>query len=125
MRFASHTNRCGSKVSPSVTYGFVLTLYFQQVRGHQRAPSDSKEFHEVTKRDALRLLEHDVDRLLETTEKARQPALKAEMGRFADLFGRFIQEGESLLNMHLIFVLITTSYFRGSRIGLEQDSEAA
>jgi len=79
----------------------------------------------VTKRDALRLLEHDVDRLLETTEKARQPALKAEMGRFADLFGRFIQEGESLLNMHLIFVLITTSYFRGSRIGLEQDSEAA
>jgi len=61
MRFASHTNRCGSKVSPSVTYGFVLTLYFQQVRGHQRAPSDSKEFHEVTKRDALRLLEHDVE----------------------------------------------------------------
>jgi len=48
----------------------------------------------VTKRDALRLLEHDVDRLLETTEKARQPALKAEMERFADLFGRFIQEGK-------------------------------
>jgi len=94
MRFASHTNRCGSKVSTSVTYGF--DLIFLQVRGHSRAPSDSKEFHEVTKRDALRLLEHDVDRLLETTEKARQPALKAEMERFADLFGRFIQEGRSL-----------------------------
>ncbi|EDW05078.1 GH22478 [Drosophila grimshawi] len=67
------------------------------VRGHQRAPSDSKEFHEVTKRDALRLLENEVDRLLQTTESARRPALQAEMGRFADLFGRFLQEeGPSL-----------------------------
>lgn len=64
------------------------------MRGHTRNPSDSKEFHEVTKRDALRLLEHDVDRLLQTTEPARRPALQAEMGRFADLFGRFLQEGE-------------------------------
>ncbi|KAH8257092.1 hypothetical protein KR038_003191 [Drosophila bunnanda] len=72
------------------------------VRGHQRAPSDSKEFHEVTKRDALRLLENDVDRLLQTAETVRQPALKAEMGRFADLFGRFLQEEGPALDWNKI-----------------------
>ncbi|XP_046808455.1 UTP--glucose-1-phosphate uridylyltransferase [Lucilia cuprina] len=62
------------------------------VRGHQRAPSDSKEFHEVTKRDALRLLENDLDRLLQTAEPNDRPALQQEMSRFSDLFGRFLQE---------------------------------
>ncbi|KAI8120884.1 UTP--glucose-1-phosphate uridylyltransferase [Lucilia cuprina] len=66
--------------------------YTKSVRGHQRAPSDSKEFHEVTKRDALRLLENDLDRLLQTAEPNDRPALQQEMSRFSDLFGRFLQE---------------------------------
>ncbi|XP_055910980.1 UTP--glucose-1-phosphate uridylyltransferase isoform X2 [Eupeodes corollae] len=66
---------------------------FLVVRGHQRAPSDSKEFHEVTKRDALRLLESELDNLLlTTTEPERKQYLQNEMNRFADLFGRFLQE---------------------------------
>lgn len=64
------------------------------MKGHQRAPSDSKEFHEVTKRDALRLLENDLDRLLQTAVPEKRPQLQQEMARFAELFGRFLQEGK-------------------------------
>lgn len=73
----------------------------------------------MTKRDALRLLENDVDRLLQTTEPARRPALQAEMGRFADLFGRFLQEGE--YGRYLVFYREFNMFFscRGSRTGLE------
>lgn len=109
LRFAGQPNRLSAPLLRSVekvearlqtykitgyTYLHSFLFYSLQVRGHTRAPSDSKEFHEVTKRDALRLLENDVDRLLQTTEPARRPALQAEMGRFADLFGRFLQEGK-------------------------------
>ena len=47
----------------------------------------------MTKRDALRLLENDLDRLLQTAEPDNRADLQQEMGRFADLFGRFLQEG--------------------------------
>lgn len=64
-----------------------------QVRGHQRMPSDSKEFHEVTKRDALTQLEKELDKLLQTSPDDEQKQFDtAEMARFAALFGRFLQE---------------------------------
>ncbi|XP_055373590.1 UTP--glucose-1-phosphate uridylyltransferase isoform X2 [Condylostylus longicornis] len=63
-----------------------------KVRGHQRVPSDSKEFHEVTKRDALQLLENELDKLLQTSSDKKRLALANEMKRFSDLFGRFLQE---------------------------------
>ncbi|XP_061394682.1 UTP--glucose-1-phosphate uridylyltransferase isoform X1 [Musca vetustissima] len=69
-----------------------IDILLERVRGHQRAPSDSKEFHELTKRDALRQLENDLDRLLQTAEPETRPALQTEMERFAELFGRFLQE---------------------------------
>ncbi|KAM7356908.1 UDP-glucose pyrophosphorylase isoform 1-T1 [Cochliomyia hominivorax] len=69
-----------------------IDILLGRVRGHQRAPSDSKEFHEVTKRDALRSLENDLDRLLQTAEPEKRPVLQQEMSRFSDLFGRFLQE---------------------------------
>ncbi|XP_036337980.1 UTP--glucose-1-phosphate uridylyltransferase-like isoform X4 [Rhagoletis pomonella] len=71
---------------------FFFFFGFFKVRGHQRAPSDSKEFHEVTKRDALKSLENDLDRLLRTAPAEKRPELQKEMVRFADLFGRFLQE---------------------------------
>jgi len=63
-----------------------------KVRGHQRGLSDSKEFHEVTKRDALRLLENELARLLQTAESKKLLELQKEMERFSDLFSRFLQE---------------------------------
>ncbi|XP_059621586.1 UTP--glucose-1-phosphate uridylyltransferase isoform X2 [Phlebotomus argentipes] len=63
-----------------------------KVRGHQRAPSDSKEFHEVTKRDAQRVLEDDIEKLLETCDEAQKAPLRSEMMRFSNLFGRFLAE---------------------------------
>nr|XP_017028483.1 UTP--glucose-1-phosphate uridylyltransferase isoform X1 [Drosophila kikkawai] len=93
------------------------------VRGHQRAPSDSKEFHEVTKRDALRLLENDVDRLLQTTEPARQPALRAELGRFADLFGRFLQEEGPALDWNKIQKLPENAVMNYSNLKLPKNEQ--
>lgn len=59
-------------------------------------PSDSKEFHEVTKRDAQRHLENDLDRLLRTStaDQSKNADLQKEMGRFSSLFKRFLQEGK-------------------------------
>lgn len=69
-----------------------------QVRGHQRVPSDSKEFHDMAKRDAQAQMEHELQRLVETAPVAEQkPFLGSEMNRFGQLFGRFLQEeGPSL-----------------------------
>lgn len=70
-----------------------LLLFLFQVRGHQRASSDSKEFHEVTKRDAQTHFEQELDKLLETLPKPDQKHFyKNEMTRFSSLFGRFLQE---------------------------------
>ncbi|XP_017136672.1 UTP--glucose-1-phosphate uridylyltransferase isoform X2 [Drosophila miranda] len=93
------------------------------VRGHQRVPSDSKEFHEVTKRDALRLLENDVDRLLQTTEQVRRPALQAEMGRFADLFGRFLQEEGPALDWNKIQKLPENAVMNYSNLKLPKNEQ--
>lgn len=71
----------------------LLIISFLQVRGHQRVPSDTKEFHEVTKRDALRQLEKELDNLLQTAPEEKKAFLQNEMKRFTQLFERFLQEG--------------------------------
>ncbi len=63
-----------------------------QVRGHQRVPSDSKEFHEVTKRDAQIQLEVELGKLLNTSNDELKPFLGGEMARFSSLFRRFLSE---------------------------------
>jgi len=64
----------------------------RQVRGHQRAPSGSREFKELTKRDAQIQLQHELDKLLGTVPDARQPCVKKDLDGFAQLFHRFLQE---------------------------------
>lgn len=64
-----------------------------QVRGHQRNASDTKEFHEVTKRDALMHFEQELKTLLNTVQDDELKSFyDNEMERFAALFGRFLQE---------------------------------
>lgn len=63
------------------------------MRGHQRNASDTKEFHEVTKRDALMHFELELKTLLNTINNDELRHYKnKEMERFAALFGRFLQE---------------------------------
>lgn len=63
------------------------------MRGHQRGASDTKEFHEVTKRDALMHFELELKQLLQTVSHEQiQNAYSKEMERFAQLFGRYLQE---------------------------------
>lgn len=64
-----------------------------QVRGHHRGASDTKEFHEVTKRDALMHFELELKTLLNTVDNDELRSFYSnEMERFAALFGRFLQE---------------------------------
>jgi len=62
------------------------------VRGHQRAPSGSREFKELTKRDAQIQLQHELDKLLSTVPDTRKLSVKKELDGFAQLFQRFLQE---------------------------------
>lgn len=55
-------------------------------------PSDAKEFHEVTKRDALRQLERELENLIQTSPEEKRDGFKEEMRSFSSLFGRFLQE---------------------------------
>ncbi|GLV40548.1 UDP-glucose pyrophosphorylase [Carabus blaptoides fortunei] len=64
----------------------------KKIKGHQRVPSDSREFREVTKRDAQIQLQHDLDKLLLTAPPIKQEIFKNEFGGFAALFERFLQE---------------------------------
>ncbi|PNF34779.1 UTP--glucose-1-phosphate uridylyltransferase [Cryptotermes secundus] len=63
-----------------------------KVRGHQRVPSGSREFKELTKRDAQIQLQHELDKLLATVPDARKATVEKELNGFAQLFHRFLQE---------------------------------
>ncbi|XP_073969935.1 UDP-glucose pyrophosphorylase isoform X4 [Rhodnius prolixus] len=62
-------------------------------RGHQRVPSGSREFHEVTKRDAQVRLQAELDKLIESsTNEASKQGCKKELDGFARLFDRFLRD---------------------------------
>uniref|UniRef100_A0A1B6MUL7 UTP--glucose-1-phosphate uridylyltransferase n=1 Tax=Graphocephala atropunctata TaxID=36148 RepID=A0A1B6MUL7_9HEMI len=63
-----------------------------KIRGHQRVPSGSQEFLEVTKRDAESRLKLDLDRLLDTAPEFERPKFKKEFDGFQQLFDRFLRE---------------------------------
>lgn len=71
---------------------FISIHFFSQNRTHARMPSDTKEFHELTKKDALCQMQRELDKLVETAPNDKKEALSAEMRSCASLFGRFLQE---------------------------------
>lgn len=67
------------------------------MRGHQRVPSGSQEFKDLTKRDALEQMKNDIERLVSTVPEAQREATKKELDGFSSLFERYLQEkGPSL-----------------------------
>lgn len=80
-------------VEPDLNNSSSCLLPFSlQNKTHSRVPSDAKEFHEVTKRDALRQLERELDNLIQTAPEGKKEGFKEEMKSFSSLFGRFLQE---------------------------------
>lgn len=63
-----------------------------QVKGHSRTSSDSREFREATKRDALLNLKKELDRLLSTAPKSQYDYFQKDFEGFQKLFERFLQE---------------------------------
>ncbi|XP_077294229.1 UDP-glucose pyrophosphorylase isoform X2 [Arctopsyche grandis] len=72
--------------------------FLKRVRSHQRAPSGSREFREVTQRDALMTLRKELERLAETAPDPRRDLVTRELEGFSSLFQRFVsEEGPSVL----------------------------
>lgn len=63
-----------------------------QVRGHARTASDTREFREATKRDALNHLSKELDKLVQSAPAVKQSTLKTELSGFTSLFSRFLEE---------------------------------
>lgn len=75
-----------------------MILIFFQIRGHQRVPSDYREFRERTKQDALNQIQHELQNLLTTAPEEKIPNLKQEFSGFTDLFTRFLAESGPSVN---------------------------
>lgn len=60
--------------------------------GHQRSPSDTTEFKEVTKRDAKAQLGQELEKLLLTTHEPKRTLIRREFEGFQKLFARFLQD---------------------------------
>lgn len=78
-----------------------------QVRGHNRASSDTREFREATKRDALNLLEKELHKLASTSTEDKKNEVQKEFQGFAKLFERFLQEAGPSINWEEIQKLPT------------------
>lgn len=70
----------------------MLEVGNNKVKGHSRTGSDSKQFIEATKRDALLLLQKELDKLADTTPPAQRERVHNEFTGFVDLFKRFLEE---------------------------------
>jgi len=94
-----------------------IDILLEQVRGHQRGCSDTKEFHEVTKRDAQIHFEHELNKLLETVPNEEVKEFNAkEMARFSALFGRFLQEEGPSVDWNKIEKLPTEAVIKYSTL---------
>lgn len=69
-----------------------FTFLSLQIKGHQRVPSDYREFRERTKQDALNQLQRDLDNLLSTAPSEKHETIRKEFEGFAQLFERFLAE---------------------------------
>lgn len=70
----------------------------QQIRGHQRVPSGSREFKELTKRDAQAQLAHELEGLLATADEESKKTVEQEFQGFQRLFERFLLDKDSTIN---------------------------
>ena len=68
------------------------------MRGHQRVPSGSREFKELTKRDAQTQLAHELEALLETADEETKKTVEQEFQGFQRLFERFLLDQGSTIN---------------------------
>ncbi|XP_065353522.1 UTP--glucose-1-phosphate uridylyltransferase isoform X5 [Cloeon dipterum] len=68
-----------------------MNSFLEQLR-HQRAPSGSREFKELTKRDAQIQLAQELDKLHATTPEEKKWQKQKEFDGFQRLYQRFLQE---------------------------------
>ncbi|XP_076268449.1 UDP-glucose pyrophosphorylase isoform X1 [Rhynchophorus ferrugineus] len=70
----------------------MLQVNDDKVKGHSRSNSDSKQFLEATKRDALLLLQSELEKLANTAAPSKKEGHQIEFQGFTELFRRFLDE---------------------------------
>jgi len=81
----------GININTNGVGGDISTI-FNKVRTHERVPSDTQEFKELTKKDALSQVQYELESLLRTVPAPRAPFVKSEIDGFTRLFERFLKE---------------------------------
>ncbi|KAJ8978966.1 hypothetical protein NQ317_001438 [Molorchus minor] len=69
-----------------------MATLLERVKGHNRASSDSSQFIQATKRDALNNLQREIDKLVSSAETHQEKHVSEELDRFSKLFSRFLDE---------------------------------
>ncbi|VEN64381.1 unnamed protein product, partial [Callosobruchus maculatus] len=69
-----------------------MASVYDTVRGHARAGSETTQFIEATKRDALNNLRREMEKLLDSTEPHKSQEATKEFEGFQRLFRRFLDE---------------------------------
>ncbi|XP_030765093.1 UTP--glucose-1-phosphate uridylyltransferase isoform X2 [Sitophilus oryzae] len=80
----------------------MLKVEDDKVKGHNRTGSDSKQFLAATKRDALLLLQKELDNLANTIQGVKKEHVKKEFEGFSELFRRFLDESGPSLDWNKI-----------------------
>ncbi|XP_050510616.1 UTP--glucose-1-phosphate uridylyltransferase isoform X1 [Diabrotica virgifera virgifera] len=70
----------------------------KKVRGHSRNASDSSQFIEATKRDALNRLQKELEKIVQSSEPSKVAENKKQLDGFTKLFTRFLDETGPSLN---------------------------
>nr|QBH73777.1 UTP-glucose-1-phosphate uridylyltransferase 2 [Nicoletia phytophila] len=68
------------------------------MRSHQRSPSATREFKEMTKRDAQVRLQYELERMLQRLPDNQREVFKVQFDGFSKLYGRFLQEEGPSMN---------------------------
>nr|QBH73774.1 UTP-glucose-1-phosphate uridylyltransferase 2 [Franklinothrips vespiformis] len=95
-RPGSTSPRSGDSLQPQASMDRLSPV--RQMRGHQRVPSGSREFKELTKRDAQAQLAHELDALLTTADEAGREPIRTEFEGFRRLYERFLLDTGSTIN---------------------------
>ena len=88
-----------------------------QVRGHTRNNSDTVQFFEATKRDALYLLQKELGKLVDTGPPAQRDRLQKEYEGYTDLFRCYVAEHSDPSGWLLwtTFVLVVMIFYKKAK----------